>query len=423
MESNTNRPYIIYRRKGAGFWSNFFWIMEGLEYADRHGLVPVVDMERYPSRYTETSEEAALELGTRNGWEYYFEQPALTLAEALAADPLDNKGIKNNLLDVRHGDPAQAYPIAKARALREKYVRVKPDILRQADVIIPPGQHENILGVHVRGTDLLTGDHISHPLTCPMICYLERAVALDQKHHFGQIFLATDELESVTAFHEQFGPRLVTIDAHRTPANQETARDYQWLFGHDRPFHRYRLGLEVLLDVLLLARCGHLLGSMSSVIGGARMFASEAQQLHILPPLWWTADSDKTSQGFLRTKLFGDLPAGFSEAAHLAIIDVLRRNLARVEGSCGTALQRSNEIGRKTEAQRAHIAELQAQNQAIREKIQEVRADLKHARVIINRLQRRVLKLVDAWTRLGWIFFPWTRPAWRKAPLQDCEIT
>lgn len=423
MQPVSQRPYIIYRgHNGAGFWSNFSWMLQGIDYADREGLIPVVDMERHPNHYTEASEEAALELGTRNGWEYYFEQPGgMSLAEALAADPLDNGGFLHERLDLRiiPGAPDD-YPAA--RRLREKYIRVKPAILAEADAILPPGPHPELLGVHVRGTDQRAGHYANHPLPCPVICYLERAITLDSEHRFERIFLATDELETVDEFRAHFGPRLFTIAAHRTSASQETAMDYAWLFANDRPFHRYRLGLEVLLDALLLARCGHLLAGPSNVTRGVRIFASESQRLHFLPALWWVAGPDKASIGFTRLQQFGSPHTGFSAAAHEAILEVLRDNLARVEASSVAIRLQAKEMADSLHAAQARVVAVRAQNEEIRQQIQVLGAEVKLAREIVKRLQRRVLKLIGPWTRIGWFLFPWGRPAWHQDPLQGLEI-
>jgi len=63
--------YVIRKRPpGWGFFSNVFYVLQGLKYSEELGCVPVVDMENYFM-----SELSALRPinGTRNAWNYFFE--------------------------------------------------------------------------------------------------------------------------------------------------------------------------------------------------------------------------------------------------------------------------------------------------------------------------------------------------------------
>ena len=64
--------YVIWRTHGAGFWSIVASTLAHCDIATQEGLVPVVDMENHASVY----QEDAPVRGTRNVWEYYFQQPA-----------------------------------------------------------------------------------------------------------------------------------------------------------------------------------------------------------------------------------------------------------------------------------------------------------------------------------------------------------
>ena len=68
--------YVVWRSMGrppgAGFFSIVTSILAQIDIAEKKGLIPVVDLETHPSIY---QEDEAL-MGTRNAWEYYFDQPA-----------------------------------------------------------------------------------------------------------------------------------------------------------------------------------------------------------------------------------------------------------------------------------------------------------------------------------------------------------
>lgn len=269
-------PYIIGRPSpGAGFWSNFSVVLHGLDKADKKGWIPVIDMEQHPTQYNETY----LLFNTMNAWEYYFEQPGgVFLGKALKRKHFNDYSGKAYSWALTVQPPIDR--LVRARQLIAKYIRIKRSILDEVDDLICPGNHETILGVHVRGTDRRQGICEGHALTAEVQVYLEAALELDRIHDFAQIFLACDEIESVDLFRQAFGERLMFIDAYRVSAETETKKDYDWLFKASRVNHRYLLGREVLMDALLLSRCGHLLCGPSNVSHAAIYFASEKQIVH-----------------------------------------------------------------------------------------------------------------------------------------------
>ena len=100
-------------------------------------------------------------------------------------------------------------------------------------------------------------------------------MALVKERGLSGVFLACDEIDTVELFRAEFGDRLVCADAFRLPRSVRTKPDFNWLFDHPRPQHRYLLGREVLVDVLGLARCATLLCGPSNVALAAVSFASE----------------------------------------------------------------------------------------------------------------------------------------------------
>lgn len=274
--SSTNPHFhIIYRHSpGAGFWSNFFVMLAGIHEADKKNLIPVVDMERYPTHYNEEIEF----FGLGNAWEYYFEQPGrVSLTEALQGNFTDNQGRGVFSHPVSIQPPKDK--IIRAKELINKYIKVKNYIIDEANSIISPGLHFNIVGIHVRGTDRRKGAP-KHLLTANDEVYLQKARELDLHHNFLHIFLACDEIETVDLFKKEFGKRLIVTDAYRVSQNTKIRGGYDWLFKANRPFHRYLLGKEVLIDVLLLARCGHLICGPSNVSHAAIYFSESPQYIH-----------------------------------------------------------------------------------------------------------------------------------------------
>lgn len=276
LSASNKHFYIIYRNPpGSGFWSNFFVILNGFDEADSHNWIPFVDMERYNTLYKENTPIN----GSSNGWEYYFEQyQGNSLKKAYKGSHSTNGG--NGVFSIASTITPPPEKVARAKELINKYIKIKESLRNEINSIIPEGIYFNILGVHVRGTDRRQGTHSNHLMTADANTYLIKAIELDNFYQYSHIFLACDELETVDLFKSRFGERLIITDAYRVSANVDAKVNYSWLFSAKRTNHRYLLGKEVLIDTLLLARCGHLLCGPSNVSHAAIYFSKGEQEIH-----------------------------------------------------------------------------------------------------------------------------------------------
>ncbi len=385
-------------------------MLQGLDYADREKLEPVVDMERHPTRY---SEEEPVH-GVTNAWEYYFHQPGiLSLAEALAQNPLDNGGdVSGPFTSNFHHVIPPADILARARELVRKYIRLKSHIVERLDAVIPVDAGRDMLGVHVRGTDMRKHRPPYHPAPNIPETYLEQAILLDQEFSYSRIFLACDEQETVALFQGQFRDRLLTLPAHRTSVDLvEIPREwsYAWLFDGERHHHRYLLGLEVLLDALLLSRCGHFACGASNVSQAAMYFASEKQIVHPITPLWMCPCVDRPSIG--RAYLAEALPLSRKPSASVleGQMHELYDLLEYAENSRHDAHQNMADMSRALTKADKRIQKYQQEIETLRQQIQKQTAT-------IELLKNRISSLINRWTRLGWNLMPWKKPSWRSHP-------
>ena len=62
--------YVIKRTPGTGFFSNITFILNHLLISEKHGYIPIIDMENYKTIYNEKISVK----NTFNAWEYYFEK-------------------------------------------------------------------------------------------------------------------------------------------------------------------------------------------------------------------------------------------------------------------------------------------------------------------------------------------------------------
>jgi protein O-GlcNAc transferase len=134
--------------------------------------------------------------------------------------------------------------------LTGKYLRPVADIAREVDDFA--SRHftmRPVIGVHIRGADKYLEDA---QLEQKLAVYPQAIEFLSRGDKQAKIFLMTDSSPIVEDYRRRYGDRLIVPEAVRT----DTKRGLHY---QEQPDRR-RLGVEVLRDVLLAARCDRFAG-------------------------------------------------------------------------------------------------------------------------------------------------------------------
>jgi hypothetical protein len=141
---------------------------------------------------------------------------------------------------------AQAY-----RVLVRTWLHPHPEIMAEADAFVDRSMRgRRVLGVHIRGTDKGT--------ELPELVEIEGLYPPEIRERLGRlgpetaIFLMTDSALHLQEFRERHGERIISPPSYRSA-------DMTGLHFSNIPDRR-RLGVEVVRDVLLAARCDEFLG-------------------------------------------------------------------------------------------------------------------------------------------------------------------
>lgn len=267
------KKYYIIRRPalGAGFFSNYYWVLGHVVFAKRLGYVPVVDMLNYRTLY---SEEEAVD-GEENAWNYYFENvDEIGLKEAYQSgkfilskeEPLHKYA--NKYCDENYRFPSEKtidyyYPII------QKHLKMKRSIEErfENDWRKLKGKGK-IIGVHVRGTDMK--NNLGHPMPADTRQYfkvIEEILEADKK--ISSVFLASDEKAVVEEFNNRFQKKLQVIVNESFRSDLQTGERktgiHELAVKETREKHRYKMGLEVLKDAWCLSKCDYLVCGHSNV--------------------------------------------------------------------------------------------------------------------------------------------------------------
>lgn len=186
-----------------------------------------------------------------NSWNYYFEpimlgdlSLAITRTNLKAKEYVNAAQYTESLLSPR-----------QVNTLIRKYIKLKPHVQEKLDHFVQAKfDAPTIIGIHYRGTD--------KKAEAPRISYDEVATVVAQKiqsieQNDFKIFIATDEADFVEYMKVQFPRKVICQKMRRAKANG-TPLHFQKLNG-------YQLGLNALLDCLLLARCDILIRTSSNL--------------------------------------------------------------------------------------------------------------------------------------------------------------
>lgn len=252
--------------KGLGMCAYIRFTLDKLIYADFHACIPVV----FWGTKTYYSEKSDADHKLDAFWKYY--QPinpeytesvyrSFWVAKSTLGDHyyLPSKGSRATYA-------SNADDISRYAAVFRKYFVESEDLnayLRRSTFQF---LDDDILGVHVRGTDY-NKNFKGHPIVVTMKQYLNETKRLMDTGKYSKIFLATDDANAVKVFDKAFPNQVVYYsDTFRSENDQAVHGSHS-----TRDRHEFMLGLEVLRDMYTLASCSGLVASVSNVPTLARV--------------------------------------------------------------------------------------------------------------------------------------------------------
>ena len=220
---------------------------------------------------------------TGNAYEYFFQNACFDFSERRVL-----KGI--NLPYPPSGDgyspSADQNPRRYMKQLIDTFAAPRSDILDQVEILrqsqLPT---QNVIGVHVRRTDVLTGSEERR--TQPVSNFVRAVDGWLTQHSDGLVFLATDDTSVVAEFQAHFGDRLRYQDAVRSSDGKSIHGHYDGGLN----VSPYQKGREALVDALILSKTCFLIRCFSFLTN---------YTLCINPDLKFL-DLDKQNLGVVRT--------------------------------------------------------------------------------------------------------------------------
>lgn len=268
-----DKRFLIIRKRayGSGIMAYLQSVLGWIAYAERHGLIPVVDLLHYPTIYHSKGE-----VGRVNIWEKFFEQPAgLSLSDVCHAK---NVTIANaSWLDepdflywLCEGEDVEMDPkLLKWRRLVSRVIRIKQDPLMEFyNEQFEEALSNGVIGVLARGTDYVKLRPRGHPVQPDaemLIAGVEERLNFKKEK---KVYLATEDKGIAEKFSRHFGDLLIL-------AKQDFPNYSSGYIGKTTELHgNLRAGFAYLKAMFDLSRCQALVAGRATGTIGAVLLSS-----------------------------------------------------------------------------------------------------------------------------------------------------
>ncbi len=243
--------YVIRINYGGGIFSILLYVLIQNAIAEKMNAIPVVDMKNFSTKYNELNKIK----NTFNSWNYYFE----SISKYSLEEVYDSKFVIINT-----GVPT--YEMPKSWKIDpdifnlyfKKYIKIKKEFIRISDIFAKKYFHNHkVLGVHFRGKGMYNTPN--HPFTPTPTQITNKVDEYLKKKKFDKIFLVTAQKNYLEIFKKKYGDKLCYCDSFRVNTTKA--------FHHHkaRLNHRYKMGRDSVVEMLLLSKISTLVCSRSNV--------------------------------------------------------------------------------------------------------------------------------------------------------------
>lgn len=256
--------YVITENSpNEGFCATLRFIIWLIIFAQQHGFAPVIRLSKDFAYY-----DKDMRTKCSNPWEYYFLSSEESFDENIALNVCYSRYY--HMMTMKEYSALDAYSLKNyynRQAFRicspiiNKYMRLKPEIIKESSALLEKEKNGKILGVHFRGTDYKNCNN-DHPVFIDedrMISEIDKAL---EATGLSTVFLATDDAAFPSRIKSSFRNIrfLQHPDVFRSNGNTSVA-----FSKSSRKYHKYLLGYEIARDMYTLSLCDGLVAGKSSV--------------------------------------------------------------------------------------------------------------------------------------------------------------
>lgn len=258
--SDPTKKYLLIKpmSRTQGLLSTYFYVLNNVKWAFENGYIPYVDFETDLCQYY-TGREI---YGTKNAWEYYFDQPSNLKKEEL----LTKRNVLLSGWSLSKKYMIKQIPKTVAALKDESIVSFVSDNIAIKDYIYEMANEKfvslfdgAVLGVFMRGTDYVKIKPKGHAVQPSLEQVASKIDDFLMKYKINKIFVVTEDFEYYSAIKEKYGEMVFSSDDYFI--KDYKAKDYvEPAFDND-PYER---GLNYIIRILLLNKCDYLISGVTN---------------------------------------------------------------------------------------------------------------------------------------------------------------
>ena len=247
---NQNTYFIIIRQEsqGRGLFSLLSALICWVDFAKKNQLVPIIDFKNFKTVYNEND----LINGTLNSFEYYFKPlNNYTLDEVYQSK---NVYFSSNLFPENYG-----YPLTQDKDLFDIYKEhfvFTDQIQKYLDDLKIEFSNIKMLGVHFRGKEMRTAGGHMYPPTFKQIKFAINKMLLF--YNYQKIFVSSEDFNLIRILQKEYPGKIIYNKDYYRSISGNAYHEYP------REMHKFKLGREILADVIILSECDSFIYSISS---------------------------------------------------------------------------------------------------------------------------------------------------------------
>jgi hypothetical protein len=183
-----------------------------------------------------------------NPWNNYFVQESLKENEIFWLESCSEN------MDLNIGIGSSKSDFITWKQIKDKYLIVQPHILDKVNDFVDKNFIGKVAALHIRGTDSFYDKTRPH---LPVSFYKE--LIAEKLQNYSKILICTDSLEMLEILKSSFGDKIINYNSEKS-----TLEKYRYHLSYisEDP---YKVGEDVLIESLLMARCNLLVRGDSNV--------------------------------------------------------------------------------------------------------------------------------------------------------------
>jgi len=225
-----------------------------------------VDMEKNKT----INSESEIICDTMNSWEYYFTQNDRPISNFIELDSVNIPSKIKYEKRYTHNDQISL----RLNELFWSHFTLRPKISKEVnDFLEKKFQNKITLGSQIRLTDMTNTPNHNVKKFDDYVIKIKSILLKNPE--IQQVFLATDDETIIEKLKQTINvPVIYQENIYRATKDKEDLDPYD-RYNHSRSHHRYLLGKEVIIDVLLLANCDYILKADVSCVSQLAVFFSK----------------------------------------------------------------------------------------------------------------------------------------------------